>query len=146
MKNIIAAAVAGIGILAGTLAIAADDPIAVRQSLMKNNGAAAGALGKMAKGEVAFDAVAAQLALRTIHAVSFAYGHYFPEGSQTGMDTKALPAIWSDRAGFDAALAKLQDAAKAAVASPPATREELGATMGSIGGACGGCHKAFRAS
>ena len=42
------------------------DPVEARQSIMANNGAAAKLGGQMAKGEVAFEAAAAQLALRTM--------------------------------------------------------------------------------
>ena len=69
----------------------------------------------------------------------------FPEGSGTG-DTKALPAIWSDRAGFEAADQKLLgqlDVLKAAATSgdPAAFATAFQAT----GPACGGCHRPYRA-
>ncbi|HVZ09149.1 c-type cytochrome [Rhodopila sp.] len=68
----------------------------------------------------------------------------FPPGSDQG-DTKALPAIWSDAAGFkkaaddfSAAALKLADAAKAG--------DEAGvaAATKAVGEACGACHKTFR--
>lgn len=69
----------------------------------------------------------------------------FPEGSGTG-DTRALPAIWSDWAGFEkvftdhlAAVEKLAAVAEAGDAA--ALGEQLKAT----GGTCGACHKAYRA-
>lgn len=145
MRKLIAVAVAGAGLLAGSMAIAADDPIAVRQAIMKDNGAAAGALGKMAKGEAEFDALKAELALRILHSASYGFGHYFPEGSETGMDTRAKPEIWSDRAGFEAALVKFQEATSNALANLPKSQAELGETMRAVGGSCGGCHKPYRA-
>ncbi|WP_028794264.1 c-type cytochrome [Thalassobaculum salexigens] len=69
----------------------------------------------------------------------------FPEGSGTG-DTRALPAIWSDWAGFEkaaadhlAAVQKLEAVAEAGDAA--ALGEQLKAT----GATCGACHKAYRA-
>eukprot|EP01037_Dinobryon_pediforme_P009705 gene9705-9770_t len=35
---------------------------------------------------------------------------YFPEGTETGGNTKAKPEIWSDRAGFDKVAASYEDA------------------------------------
>lgn len=144
MKKLIAAAVAGIAIFAGTFAIAADDPIAARQALMKGNGASMGALGKMAKGGMAFDAAVALQALQALNKTATEFGALFPKGSETGMKTTAAPAIWSDMAGFDAAIAKFQTATSAALANPPKSKDDLGAIMGSIGSNCGGCHKVFR--
>lgn len=69
----------------------------------------------------------------------------FPEGSGTG-DTRALPAIWSDWAGFEkvamehvAAVEKLQAAAQSGDASA------LGAQLKATGATCGACHKPYRA-
>src|SRR5256885_253443 len=42
----------------------------------------------------------------------------FPPGSDKGHDTKALPAVWSDRAGFEKAASNLsEEAAKLAAAA-----------------------------
>lgn len=69
----------------------------------------------------------------------------FPPGTDKG-ETRALPAIWSDPAGFQkaadalkAAALKLADAAKAGDADAvTADTKELGDT-------CAACHKSFRA-
>ena len=67
----------------------------------------------------------------------------FPAGSDKG-DTKAAPKVWEDMAGFKAANQKLIEATDAALAAPPQDVGALGAAMGGIGGACGGCHKEYR--
>jgi cytochrome c556 len=70
----------------------------------------------------------------------------FPPGSDKG-DTKALPVVWSDAKGFEAAshnltaqATKLADAG-AAGKSP----DEIKAAFGEMGKACGGCHNTYRA-
>jgi cytochrome c556 len=70
----------------------------------------------------------------------------FPKGTETGEDTKALPAVWSDRAGFEKAAAnfvaaaqKLSDLAKAGDTEAFATQVKV------VGEACGACHKDYRA-
>ena len=68
----------------------------------------------------------------------------FPEGSGEGTD--ALPAIWSDWAGFEeaaanhlAAVEKLEAVAEAGDASA------LGDQLKATGATCGACHKKYRA-
>jgi cytochrome c556 len=70
----------------------------------------------------------------------------FPPGTDKGHNTKALPKIWTDNAGFVkaadayAAGAKaLQDAAKAG------DKKAFAAAFKQTGKACGACHKAYRA-
>jgi cytochrome c556 len=69
----------------------------------------------------------------------------FPAGTETGHETKALPAIWSDRAGFDKDAAALADAAQklsqlAAADDKAGFAQQFQAT----GAACGACHRAYR--
>ncbi|NKB53385.1 MAG: cytochrome C556 [Rhizobiaceae bacterium] len=119
---------------------AAGDAAKERQAVMKQNGAAIRALAQMAKGQTPFDAAAAQLAMRTMNTAALGFGYMFPEGSETGSKTRAAPAIWSDRAGFDAAVAKY-------IAATSVTISDLGglkAAMGAVGPNCGSCHKAYR--
>ena len=70
----------------------------------------------------------------------------FPPGSDKGHDTKALPAIWTDKAGFQkaaddmaAASIKLADFAKAGDAEGVATQVKA------VGDTCGACHRTFKA-
>jgi len=74
----------------------------------------------------------------------------FPKGSGRGdlsdKETRALPAIWSNRAGFEKAAQHLVDeAGKLAEVAKGGDKTQLAAQFGAIGkGACGACHKAFR--
>jgi cytochrome c556 len=121
------------------------DPIADRKAIMKERGGLVGGLAKMAKGEVAFDAAAVKQALDGLKAneAKFDVDALFPAGSDKG-DTKADPKIWGDMNGFKEANKKLSDAIDAAAAAPAADAAGLGAQVNAIGGACGGCHKAYR--
>ena len=64
----------------------------------------------------------------------------FPAGSDKG-ETKALPTVWSDSAGFLAA-SKNADAAydKLAVAAGSGDLAAVTAAFGDTGKACGACH------
>jgi cytochrome c556 len=70
----------------------------------------------------------------------------FHAGSDKGGETKALPEIWSDSAGFKKDADALRDAAmKLADASKAGDVDAVAAAAKSMGEACGACHKAFRA-
>ncbi len=69
----------------------------------------------------------------------------FPPGTEQGHNTKALPAIWSDRAGFDKdaenLVAEAKKLAQAAEANDPAA---FATAFQDTGKACGACHRAYR--
>ncbi len=70
----------------------------------------------------------------------------FPPGTEQGHNTKALPAVWSDRSGFDKdardMVAEAQKLAQAADANDPAA---FATAFKDTGAACGACHRNFRA-
>lgn len=121
------------------------DVIKERKQTMKDNGAAAGTLAKMLKGETPFDLAAAQTALKTFVAVAAKMPSLFPDDSKTGGDTKALPAIWENKADVDARFEKLgKDATSALTAITD--KASFAATMPAVFKNCGGCHEKYRAS
>ncbi len=70
----------------------------------------------------------------------------FPDGTQTGHNTKAKPEIWSDRAGFDKAAANLVAAAdKLAQLAEANDKAGFATQYTATGQACGGCHRPYRA-
>jgi len=70
----------------------------------------------------------------------------FPKGTETGGDTKALPEIWSDPAGFQKIAMAASDAAtKLAVAAKAGDADEVAADTKLLGEQCGACHKGYRA-
>jgi cytochrome c556 len=70
----------------------------------------------------------------------------FPKGTETGGNTKALPEIWSDPAGFQKISLALGDAAtKLAAAAKAGDADEVAADTKLMGEQCGACHKAYRA-
>ena len=70
----------------------------------------------------------------------------FPPGSEHGDNTKALPAIWTNRAGFEKDAADLTTAAeKLADIAKAADRAGFAPQVKVVGEACAACHKQFRA-
>ena len=138
-------------ILAAALALpsvaAAADPIATRQALMDSLAGAVGLAAGVQKGEIAYAPAVGKAALTAAAATALAVGDFFPEGSDTG-ETKASPRIWEDRAGFEADLAKFQEAAAAGVAGGgkdgPADAAAFVELMKPVMGTCKTCHESFR--
>ncbi len=70
----------------------------------------------------------------------------FPPGTEKGGETKALPEIWSDSAGFKKDADALGTAAmKLASAAKAGDADAVAAATKEMGEACGACHKAYRA-
>ena len=139
----IGALAAGAMVGGATIAMAQGDVIAERKENRKQAAAAMRAIKGIidAKGPTS-GAVEQAAKLKTLEV---AFEKMFPAGSDKG-DTKALPAIWTDRAGFQAA-SKASDAAydKLAVAAGSGTLEALTAAFAEPGKTCGACHDKFRA-
>jgi cytochrome c556 len=122
-----------------------EDIIALRQQLMKTNGAAAAVAVKMLRDEIPFDAAVAAAAVESIAHDNEVFPALFPAGSETGGNTKAGPAIWSDTAGFKAASEAAVTAATAAAAAAAQGKEAFGTAFGAVGAACQACHEKYRA-
>ena len=70
----------------------------------------------------------------------------FPAGSDKGGNTKALPEIWTDKAGFEkVALAAADAATKLSAAAKAGDAEEVAVQTKALGEQCGACHRGYRA-
>jgi cytochrome c556 len=141
MKRIVlAVAVVALGV---TAVVAQSDPIATRKALMKENGKQSGVAKAMIEGKEPFDLAKAKVVLATFAAVSDKGKNLWPDNSKSGGDTASLPAIWENKADFEAKLAKLSADAKAKDAGVK-DLDSFKAAMGDIGKDCGGCHNTYR--
>lgn len=147
MRKIILAAALAIP----TVALAADpveDTIAARQGYFKLLGANMGILAGMAKGEVDYDAAAAQTAADNMGALtSYNIGHLFMPGTSSAESdkTRALPKIWEDFPGVQEKGGALADAVKVMQGVAGAGKDEMVAALGPLGGTCKACHDNYRA-
>ncbi len=147
MRKTLVVAIAGAlaaGAMVGgaTIALAQADVVKERQENRKQAAAAMRAIKGVidAKGPTA-GAVEQAAKLKTLEV---AFVKMFPAGSDK--DTKALPVVWTDWAGFQAA-SKNAEAAfdKLATAAGSGNQEALAAAFADTGKACGACHDKFRA-
>lgn len=140
---LIGALAAGAMVGGATIAMAQGDVIAERKENRKQAAAAMRAIKGIIDAKGATSGAVEQAAkLKTLEA---SFVKLFPAGSDKG-ETKALPAIWTDMAGFQAAN-KAADVAydKLAAAAGSGNLEALTAAFGETGKACGACHDKFRA-
>ncbi len=128
--------------LAATVVVAQTDPIKERKALMKEIGDQTKVAGAMVKGDAPYDAAKAAAIFKTYSDNAAKFGTLFPAGSDTG-DTKAAPAIWTDRAGFDAALGKFKTDI-AANTSLVGTEAGFKTAMAAVGENCRSCHRAYQ--
>jgi len=115
-----------------------------RQELMKSAGRATKAAGQMVKGETAWDAAAAAAAMQTLVDVGTQFPTLFPDDSKTGGKTEAAPAIWEDKADFEAHAASLATDAEAAKMAAAGGLDAFKPAFGKAAGNCRSCHEKFR--
>ncbi len=134
-----------ISLVLSGIAIAGDDaPQQIRQNMMKDVREAAKPVGNMLREKEEFNAETLMNSLMVFATAADRYGDLFPEGSESGFETEAAPAIWEDRAGFDAALEEFAEATKLAIESGPQTLDEARTTASPIFKTCKGCHDNYR--
>lgn len=139
----ISALAAGAMVGGATIAFAQADVIKQRQDNRKAAGAAMRAIKGIidAKG----DTKGAVEQAAKLKELEIAFVKLFPAGSDKG-ETKALPVIWTDWAGFEAVnKAALTAYDKLAVAAGSGDLAALTAAFTDTGKACGACHEKFRA-
>jgi cytochrome c556 len=143
MKTLTKTLILGLVMVGGIAFAEASDPtVKARQELMDANGGAMKVLGGMAKGEVAFDAAAAEAAKATLIASAADTAAKFKDQA-TDPASHAKPEIWTS---WDDFVAKADALGKAAAALDTSSVDGVKAGLGAIGGACGACHETYKAS
>jgi len=123
--------------------------IATRQGFMKLVLWEAGPLFGMAKGELAYNADAAQAHAANLKIITqYPFPELFVKGSSNEDrpgKTRALPKIWEDMSGFEKASSDFRAAVAALDGKVGSGQPELAAAVSELGKTCGGCHKPYRA-
>src|SRR5262252_3263910 len=126
-----------------TALVAQSDPIAARKALMKANGDQSKVATDMLEAKQPFDLATAKKVFAIFAEAGDKALALFPDTSKTGGDTAALPAIWENKADFEAKLAKLAAEAKAALAATTSL-DTFKAQIVEVRKNCGGCHQPYR--
>lgn len=122
--------------------------VKARQAQMQIQAFNLGILGAMAKGEAEYNAEAA---VRAANNIVLAASIHQPQAWAPGSDnsaiegTRALSALWENFPDASEKSAELLAAAEAMKVAAGDGKEAIGGAMARLGGACGACHKAYRA-
>jgi cytochrome c556 len=113
-----------------------------RQNLMKQNSQVTKGPAGMLREQGSFNLQQVQAALKTLSENAKKIPALFPADSKTGGDTKALPAIWENKAGFDEIAVKMDTQALASSTDEASFKAQFPKVLEN----CGTCHKTFRKS
>lgn len=141
-KFLMAATLGFAAVLLSSQAFAQADVIEKRQQAMKGNSADAKAIKAAVESK---DYATIETKAKDIMGTAEKIPGLFPKGSTTGK-TKALPEIWEKPDDFAKAAKNLSKAAGELAATAKGKDDAaIGEKVKAVSGACGGCHKAFRA-
>lgn len=136
----------------GTVAIAASHdtvppPVKARQGAMQVVSLHTGLLSNMARGNADYDAEVAQTAADNLVTISQLHlSTLFTEGTDNAAveTSRALPAIWTDAAGFQTDWETFGTATTNLQAVAGDGLEALTPAVSELGKSCGGCHDDYR--
>lgn len=149
MKRQLAAAAAALGILASLPAAAQfakpEDAVKYRKAAFQVMVAHFGRIGAMANEKAPFDPAAAAANAEIVAFMSKLPYAGFVEGTSGTEKGTPKPNVWTERARFDEAAKKMQDAvANLAAVSKGGTLAQLKPAFGAAADACKACHDHFR--
>lgn len=149
MKTVIVKMAAGFAIgalLAATpafIAAAQSDPVKERKDNRQAVRMAVGAIKAVVDAKGDTKAIVAQA--EEVVKLEQAFRTKFPAGSDKG-ETKALPVVWSDWPGFEAASKATEaEAQKLAMVAATGDVAKTAEQFGALGKSCGACHEKYRA-
>ncbi|MEY8880882.1 cytochrome c [Donghicola sp. XS_ASV15] len=139
-----------IGALAtSALAQSATDTAKARRAFFTLIGYEMGTVGAMAQGKMDYDAEAASAAAADMVALTkYTMSDLFAPGTSSDDvpgETRALPAIWEDMSGFQAAGEDFTAALMELNAVAGDGLDALRPAVGKLGGTCKACHDEYRA-
>lgn len=133
------------GLASAAWADTAADAIAQRQAGYKAIGAATGDIKKAMEAGGDLTAVAAKA--EVVSAFAKRIPALFPAGSgaESGVKTRALPAIWQNKSDFEANAGILgREADKLAAVLKANDKASVAAAFAAMTGECGACHRPYR--
>lgn len=150
MKPLFAAiAATAIALPAIAQAQSIENAIAARQGQFQIMLLSLQTVGGMARGNVPYDAEAAQVAADNLVSVSMLHpGPFWPEGSDNMSveGTRALPAIWDNLDDVVSIWEDFGAAAEGLQAVAGDGQAALGPALGQVGATCNACHDNYRES
>jgi cytochrome c556 len=123
-----------------------EQAVKYRQSLYQVMAWNFGPMGAMSQGKLPYDAKAFALRADRVAAVAPMLAEAFPPESQGVAHSELKPAMWSNRADFDAKLKDLVDrSAELSAAAKTGDFEKSKAAWFATANACKACHEKYKA-
>lgn len=122
-------------------AIGAGDPIAERRALMRDNQKQERSANNLILGK--FLPEKAVAAMQKLQANMVAFVELFPEGSESGGETKADASIWENVEDFRALATRTAEHAKAAEAQVSAGQDAFALAWQVVAEDCTACHAKY---
>lgn len=146
-KSVVLAAAISAGLLLSLPAAAqfakAEDAVKYRQGALDVMATHFGRIGAMVKGDLPFDAKAAQDNAQVVLFMSRLPWAGFTPGSDA--HTKAKPEIWKEKAKFDDLAKKMEEEiAKLDAAAKTGSLDNIKTAFGDAGKTCKNCHDSYR--
>jgi cytochrome c556 len=138
--TVAAAAISALTMMGATIAFAG--VIEDRQATMKSFAPATKEAMGYKSGATPFDAAKVKAVMKVYLDGADKMAKEFPTPPKADEKTKAAPAIWTDAAGFKAALATFK--ADVTAASNATDQASFSAAFTKVTADCGSCHKAYR--
>jgi len=145
VMGVFAAGALALGLASAAMAASSPaEAIQARQACMKANGKMMKAMVPVIKGQAAYDKAAIDAAIASAEAACAGWGEWWGEDTKPGgaVETEALEAVWTDKAGFEAAGAAYVKAMGGVKAS--ADEASFKAAFPDLGKSCQICHEKFR--
>jgi cytochrome c556 len=122
-----------------------EDAVKYRQSAMFVMANHFGRIGAMVNGRAPYDAAQAAANAELVATLDHLPFAGFVEGPASTEKGKSSSKVWSNRAAFDAAATKMQDAVdKLVAAAKTNSLDAIKPAFGAVGQTCKGCHDEFR--
>jgi len=122
----------------------AEQDIKNRQNAMQQVRESIKVLFPMAKEKTEYDDFVAISMLEQMLSAATPYGSYFPKEPEVGVMSEAAETIWTDRSGFEKALAKFLTDIEEAISAEPENLDDFKPLLANITSNCQSCHQVYR--
>ena len=122
----------------------AEQDIKNRQNAMQQVRESIKVLFPMAKGKTEYDDFVAISMLEQMLSAATPYASYFPKEPEVGVMSEAAETIWTDRSGFEKALAKFLTDIEEAISAEPENLDDFKPLLANITSNCQSCHQVYR--
>ena len=125
-------------------AVSSEQNVKDRQNAMQQVREVVKVLFPMAKGKSEYDDFLVISMLEQMLEAAKPYATYFPNQPEVGVHSEAAETIWTDRPGFEKALAKFLSDIETTLDAEPESLEQFQPLFTEVASNCKSCHQVYR--